>query len=244
MSYFRSKLMIATAAAFAMGIGAAQAAKTDITVALQLEPPHLDPTSAAAGAIDSVVYSNIFEGLPRFAADGSVIPGLASSWTISDDGLVYTFNLRPGVKFGLEATVTIKGQFHAVMFQRFQLGGLRILRQVDQSVIPGNSQRPGKALGVVAGRCGEQAVGLLFRRQRQHLVQGSARFEGTGVLLAFQFEVHLAVIEFIQVGRVEQRGLKHVRPDAAGGLRDLICQVQFLRLAHAFLTRELFFAVL
>lgn len=99
MSYFRSKLMIATAAAFAMGIGAAQAAKTDITVALQLEPPHLDPTSAAAGAIDSVVYSNIFEGLTRFAADGSVIPGLASSWTISDDGLVYTFNLRDGVKF-------------------------------------------------------------------------------------------------------------------------------------------------
>ena len=27
-------------------------AKTDITVAMQLEPPHLDPTSAAAGAID------------------------------------------------------------------------------------------------------------------------------------------------------------------------------------------------
>ena len=75
------------------------AAKTDITVAMQLEPPHLDPTSAAAGAIDSVLYSNVFEGLTRFMGDGSVVPGLAESWEISDDGLTYTFKLRSGVKF-------------------------------------------------------------------------------------------------------------------------------------------------
>ena len=74
-------------------------AKDDITVAMQLEPPHLDPTSAAAGAIDSVLYSNVFEGLTRFMEDGSVVPGLAESWEISDDGLVYTFKLRAGVNF-------------------------------------------------------------------------------------------------------------------------------------------------
>ncbi|HAB38470.1 MAG TPA: ABC transporter substrate-binding protein, partial [Rhodobacteraceae bacterium] len=74
-------------------------AKTDITVALQLEPPHLDPTSAAAGAIDSVLYSNVFEGLTRFTSDGAIVPGLASSWVISDDGLSYTFTLRNGVTF-------------------------------------------------------------------------------------------------------------------------------------------------
>jgi peptide/nickel transport system substrate-binding protein len=74
-------------------------AQNDITVALQLEPPHLDPTSAAAGAIDSVLYSNVFEGLTRFMADGSVVPGLAESWEISEDGLTYTFTLRDGVTF-------------------------------------------------------------------------------------------------------------------------------------------------
>ncbi|WP_420012456.1 ABC transporter substrate-binding protein [Tateyamaria sp.] len=74
-------------------------AKTDITVALQLEPPHLDPTSAAAGAIDSVLYSNVFEGLTRFTGDGAIVPGLAESWEISDDGLTYTFTLREGVTF-------------------------------------------------------------------------------------------------------------------------------------------------
>jgi peptide/nickel transport system substrate-binding protein len=84
--------------ALAASMGMAQA-KSDIVVAMQLEPPHLDPTSAAAGAIDSVLYSNVFEGLTRFGPDGSVNPGLAESWEISPDGKTYTFHLRSGVKF-------------------------------------------------------------------------------------------------------------------------------------------------
>lgn len=77
----------------------ALAQQTDLTIALQLEPPHLDPTSAAAGAIDSVLYSNVFEGLTRFMSDGSVVAGLAESWEISEDGTTYTFKLRDGVTF-------------------------------------------------------------------------------------------------------------------------------------------------
>ncbi|MEO9685351.1 MAG: ABC transporter substrate-binding protein [Tateyamaria sp.] len=92
----RSLFLGAATAALLAGMAAA---KTDITVAMQLEPPHLDPTSAAAGAIDSVLYSNVFEGLTRFMGDGSVVPGLAKSWEISDDGLTYTFSLRDGVTF-------------------------------------------------------------------------------------------------------------------------------------------------
>ncbi len=92
-----SKLMGASALAMMVASGAF--AEGDMTVALQLEPPHLDPTSAAAGAIDSVLYSNVFEGLTRFASDGSIIPGLAKSWEISEDGLTYTFKLAEGVMF-------------------------------------------------------------------------------------------------------------------------------------------------
>ncbi|MDF1855360.1 ABC transporter substrate-binding protein [Pseudooceanicola sp.] len=88
------------ASAIAVTASLAMAApRTDLTLGQQLEPPHLDPTSAAAGAIDAVVYSNIFEGLTRFASDGAVIPGLARSWEISSDGLTYTFHLAKGVKF-------------------------------------------------------------------------------------------------------------------------------------------------
>ena len=77
----------------------ALAQQTDLNIALQLEPPHLDPTSAAAGAIDSVLYANVFEGLTRFMSDGSVVAGLAESWDISEDGTSYTFTLRDGVTF-------------------------------------------------------------------------------------------------------------------------------------------------
>ncbi len=88
------------ASALALSASLALAApRTDLTMGQQLEPPHLDPTSAAAGAIDAVTYANIFEGLTRFASDGSIIPGLAESWEISDDGLEYTFKLAEGVKF-------------------------------------------------------------------------------------------------------------------------------------------------
>ena len=77
---------------------AARAERTDLTIALQLEPPHLDPTSAAAGAIDSVLYANVFEGLTRFAESGAIVPGLAQSWETSEDGLTWTFHLAPDVR--------------------------------------------------------------------------------------------------------------------------------------------------
>jgi len=93
--FTRLKISVAALALTAAGAFA----QDSITVGMQLEPPNLDPTGGAAAAIDEVVYANVFEGLTRYQSDGSIAPALAESWDVSEDGLVYTFHLRSGVKF-------------------------------------------------------------------------------------------------------------------------------------------------
>jgi len=62
------------------------------------EPGTLNPTLAEdKHAFD--VLADLFEGLVAEAADGELIPGVAESWSISDDGRVYTFTLRANAKW-------------------------------------------------------------------------------------------------------------------------------------------------
>ena len=91
--------LMTTAAACMLAAGAATAAPDAITLGMVLEPPNLDPTAGAAAAIDEVVYANVFEGLTRFGPDGAVLPALAESWDVSEDGTAYTFHLRTGAVF-------------------------------------------------------------------------------------------------------------------------------------------------
>lgn len=94
------RLLIAAALAGAvLAPLSAQAANDSVTFAQRLEPPGLDPRTGAAAAISLTTLYNVYEGLTRMDEKGMVHPGLAESWTISDDGLTYTFKLREGVKF-------------------------------------------------------------------------------------------------------------------------------------------------
>ncbi len=70
-----------------------------IAIGIPLEPPNLDPSATSAEATQDVLYANVFEGLTRIVEDGRVVPALARDWSVSDDGLVYRFRLRPGVRF-------------------------------------------------------------------------------------------------------------------------------------------------
>ncbi len=51
----------------------------------------------AFGKLDPIAMGDCFEGLVAEDARGDAIPGQAASWTISPDGLVYTFTLRDNV---------------------------------------------------------------------------------------------------------------------------------------------------
>src|SRR5829696_1237249 len=60
---------------------------------------NLDPVTND-GNVNIWYFMSIYDQLVHVGADGvSLVPGLAESWDISDDGITYTFHLRPNVVF-------------------------------------------------------------------------------------------------------------------------------------------------
>ncbi|MBC7157084.1 MAG: ABC transporter substrate-binding protein, partial [Rhodobacteraceae bacterium] len=93
------------AATSTLALGAALAPATAQTpegvliVGQIAEPKSLDPAAVTA-VNDFRILVNLYEGLVRYKPGTlEVEPQLATDWTISDDGTVYTFTLREGVTF-------------------------------------------------------------------------------------------------------------------------------------------------
>jgi peptide/nickel transport system substrate-binding protein len=89
----------ATALALSAGGATAQTPENVLIVGQIAEPQALDPAAVTA-VNDFRILMNMYDGLVRYK-DGTleVEPALATDWTISEDGTVYTFTLREGVTF-------------------------------------------------------------------------------------------------------------------------------------------------
>lgn len=72
--------------------------RTDLNMSLPEAPGTLDPHYSSLIA-ESTLEKQIYEPLVRIVDDGQEVPLLASSYSVSDDGLVYTFEIRQGVRF-------------------------------------------------------------------------------------------------------------------------------------------------
>lgn len=72
------------------------------------EPQNLDNTAGAGQGINEAFNGNVYEALFRLDDNGTVEPVLSKDYTVSDDGLTYTFKLQPGVKFHSGAPLTSK----------------------------------------------------------------------------------------------------------------------------------------
>ncbi|MBL9204628.1 MAG: peptide ABC transporter substrate-binding protein, partial [Opitutaceae bacterium] len=70
-----------------------------------VDPQDLDPQSVT-GVYEARILRALLEGLVCSGTDMDVTPGVAKSWEISPDGLVYTFHLRADARWTTGAAVT------------------------------------------------------------------------------------------------------------------------------------------
>ncbi|MEO1662025.1 MAG: peptide ABC transporter substrate-binding protein [Pseudomonadota bacterium] len=93
-----NRLLAGSAMAFAMVVsacGGGNSGEDDVLTlrrGISAKVDTLDPHRSSA-AWENIVIGDMFLGLTTHTADGQVIPSMAESWTISDDGLVWTFKL-------------------------------------------------------------------------------------------------------------------------------------------------------
>ena len=69
-----------------------------ITVNIASEPPEMFTVTTTDTTSFSVIR-HVIENMVMLDENDKVIPGVAKDWTVSDDGLVYTFNLRDNMKW-------------------------------------------------------------------------------------------------------------------------------------------------
>jgi peptide/nickel transport system substrate-binding protein len=74
-------------------------ARREVRLGLAGVPAALDPASAVEGPVP-LISRQVFDTLVTYRADSTdVEPALATRWTVSRDGLVWSFTLREGVRF-------------------------------------------------------------------------------------------------------------------------------------------------
>ena len=97
--------------------GKTKAGKT-FSMPITDEPTSLDPQIADSNA-ERLVISNCYEGLVTVGADGTIHNGVAESYSVSDNGLVYTFKLRQDAHWALySGHKTLLGENYKEMFDK------------------------------------------------------------------------------------------------------------------------------
>ncbi len=84
----------------------------DLTICNGDEPQTLDP-AIITGQLEGRLALALYEGLTTRNARGEIIPGMAESWTISPDGLTYTFKIRPDAKWSNGEPLTAYDFLHS-----------------------------------------------------------------------------------------------------------------------------------
>lgn len=115
LSGIATGVALATVAGFAvLASPAAPAHAKTLVYCSEANPEGFNPSLFTAGTTFDASSRNIYNRLVEFErGETNIIPGLAESWEVSEDGLTYTFKLRPGVKFHSNDSFTPSRDFNA-----------------------------------------------------------------------------------------------------------------------------------
>ncbi|WP_068317308.1 ABC transporter substrate-binding protein [Polycladidibacter hongkongensis] len=109
----KKSLLLGTAFAAAVAFAAPSMAKT-LVYCSEGSPEGFTPALYTSGTTFDASARNVFNRLVEFERGTTkIIPGLAESWDVSEDGKEYTFHLRKGVKFHTTKNFTPSRDFNA-----------------------------------------------------------------------------------------------------------------------------------
>lgn len=113
----KSFFVLLVSAALLLGLAGCGGSAEAVVVRYDIPGPveNLDP-QFATGATARMIAGNIFEGLVIQDSSGSILPGVAESYTISEDSLQYTFLLREDACWSDGAPLTSADFYYS--FQR------------------------------------------------------------------------------------------------------------------------------
>lgn len=99
--------LIATISVVVIAVNTQPKPTGTLTVGLVLEPTNLNVRTTPGAALDQVLLDNVYQGLVTFASGTlDITPALAESYSVSDDGLTYSFTLKPEARFHSGEAVT------------------------------------------------------------------------------------------------------------------------------------------
>ena len=119
-------------------------------------PANLDPQVASASA-DVIACENLYGTLVRKDPDGELVPGLCEEWTVSPDGLTYTFTLKDGLRYAAAKGAATE---YDITAEDFVFAFRRLFRAETNSPYAVEFAALENSAAVLAGQMPENALGV------------------------------------------------------------------------------------
>ncbi|MEK7616178.1 MAG: ABC transporter substrate-binding protein [Patescibacteria group bacterium] len=107
-------------------------------------PQHINPLLLQANDVDSDLVNLMYAGLLRYDGNGNLVPDLAESYTISDNGLEYSFKLKENLRWHDGRPLTVDDVLFTILTaqnsdygstQRINWQGVDVSKREDRIVV-------------------------------------------------------------------------------------------------------------